>query len=69
MLIANATSLELQITGTILQPFAVSDFKSHSLLSTIGVVENIVSGKSIFSSQRNIVADASQRSSSHRWAK
>ena len=42
MLIANVTSLELQVTG-LLQPYAISDFLGHSLLSTIAVVENIVS--------------------------
>lgn len=46
MIIANVTSLEIQVTS-LLQPYATSDFKMHSLVSTVLVVQNIVSGTSI----------------------
>lgn len=41
-LIANVTSFELQIT-TLLTPFATSAFKQHSLVSTVTVIQGIVS--------------------------
>ncbi|KAF2818673.1 MFS general substrate transporter [Ophiobolus disseminans] len=42
LLIANVTSLEIQVTS-LLTPYATSAFKLHSLVSTIAVVQNIVS--------------------------
>ncbi|KAL6711564.1 hypothetical protein ACN47E_004498 [Coniothyrium glycines] len=42
LLIANVTSLEVQVTS-IMAPFATSAFQSHSLLSTIYVVQGVVS--------------------------
>ncbi|EOA90391.1 uncharacterized protein SETTUDRAFT_158986 [Exserohilum turcica Et28A] len=41
LLIANATSLEIQVTGALL-PFATSAFSSHSLVSTVSVVQGVV---------------------------
>ncbi|KAF1849252.1 siderophore iron transporter mirC [Cucurbitaria berberidis CBS 394.84] len=43
LLIANVTSLEGQVTG-LMEPFATSSFRMHSLMSTIAVVQNVVSG-------------------------
>jgi SP family sugar:H+ symporter-like MFS transporter len=43
LLIANVTSLEIQVTS-LMSPFAVSAFQTHSLLSTIYVVQGVVSG-------------------------
>ncbi|KAH7068384.1 hypothetical protein BKA63DRAFT_423209 [Paraphoma chrysanthemicola] len=42
LLIANVTSLEIQVTS-LLTPYATSAFKAHSLVSTIAVVQNVVS--------------------------
>ncbi|EAT82205.1 hypothetical protein HBH56_107270 [Parastagonospora nodorum] len=42
LLIANVTSLEIQVTG-LLTPYATSAFSLHSLISTIYVVQGIVS--------------------------
>ena len=42
LLLANITSLEIQVTS-LLQPYAVSAFSMHSLVSTIAVVQGIVS--------------------------
>ncbi|KAH7126623.1 siderophore iron transporter-like protein [Dendryphion nanum] len=42
LLIANVTSLEIQITG-LLTPFATSAFKQHSLVSTVTVIQAVVS--------------------------
>ncbi|KAF9693031.1 hypothetical protein EKO04_009101 [Ascochyta lentis] len=42
MLIANITSLEIQVTSN-LTAFATSAFRSHSLVSTIAVVQGVVS--------------------------
>lgn len=44
MLIANITSLEIQVTSN-LTFYATSSFAAHSLLSTIAVVQGVVSGK------------------------
>jgi SP family sugar:H+ symporter-like MFS transporter len=44
LLIANVTSLEIQVTG-IMTRYATSSFALHSLLSTIYVVQGVVSGK------------------------
>lgn len=44
MFIANVTSLEIQVTSY-LTPFATSAFQFHSLVSTIAVVQGIVSGQ------------------------
>lgn len=41
---ANVTSLEIQVTS-VMTPFATSAFSSHSLVSTIYVVQGVVSGK------------------------
>ncbi|KNG45440.1 mfs general substrate transporter [Stemphylium lycopersici] len=41
LLIANVTSLEIQTTGALL-PYATSAFASHSLVSTISVVQGVV---------------------------
>ncbi|USP78239.1 hypothetical protein yc1106_05513 [Curvularia clavata] len=41
LLIANATSLEIQVTGVLL-PFATSAFSAHSLVSTVTVVQGVV---------------------------
>jgi SP family sugar:H+ symporter-like MFS transporter len=46
MIIANVTSLEIQVTS-FLQPVATSAFQMHSLVSTVAVVQNIVSGTTI----------------------
>jgi SP family sugar:H+ symporter-like MFS transporter len=43
MLIANATSLEIQVS-TLMAPFATSAFAAHSLISTSYVVQGCVSG-------------------------
>lgn len=48
MIIANITSLEIQVTG-LLTPYATSAFRSHSLISTIAVVQGVVSGEYIIS--------------------
>jgi hypothetical protein len=45
LLIANVTSLEIQVTG-LLTPYATSAYGAHSLVSTIAVVQGIVSCKS-----------------------
>ncbi|KAJ4376037.1 hypothetical protein N0V83_001317 [Neocucurbitaria cava] len=42
LLIANVTSLEIQVTG-LLTPYATSAFQTHSLISTIYVVQGVVS--------------------------
>jgi MFS family permease len=42
LIIANVTSLEIQVTG-LLTPYATSAFAAHSLISTIYVVQSIVS--------------------------
>jgi hypothetical protein len=42
LLIANITSLEIQVTS-LLTPYATSAFQAHSLVSTIAVVQNVVS--------------------------
>jgi hypothetical protein len=44
LLIANVTSLEIQVTG-LLTPYATSAYGAHSLVSTIAVVQGIVSCK------------------------
>jgi hypothetical protein len=44
MLLANVTSLEIQVTSY-LTPYATSAFRQHSLVSTIAVVQGIVSGQ------------------------
>lgn len=44
LLIANVTSLEIQVTG-LLTPYATSAFQTHSLISTIYVVQGVVSGE------------------------
>lgn len=44
MLIANITSLEIQVTSN-LTSYATSAFSSHSLVSTVAVVQGVVSGK------------------------
>jgi SP family sugar:H+ symporter-like MFS transporter len=44
LLIANVTSLEIQVTG-VMTRYATSSFSLHSLLSTIYVVQGVVSGK------------------------
>jgi hypothetical protein len=43
LIIANVTSLEIQVTS-LLTPYATSAFQLHSLISTIYVVQGIVSG-------------------------
>lgn len=45
LIIANVTSLEVQVTG-LMTPFATSAFQTHSLISTIYVVQGVVSGES-----------------------
>jgi hypothetical protein len=44
MIIANVTSLEIQVTS-FLSTYATSAFKAHSLVATVAVVQNIVSCK------------------------
>ena len=44
LLIANMTSLEIQVTGVLL-PFATSAFSAHSLVSTVTVVQGVVACK------------------------
>lgn len=44
LIIANVTSLEIQVTSLV-APYATSAFLAHSLLSTIYVVQGIVSCK------------------------
>jgi hypothetical protein len=44
MIIANVTSLEIQVTSS-LSIYATSAFKAHSLVATVAVVQNIVSCK------------------------
>jgi hypothetical protein len=44
MIIANVTSLEIQVTS-FLSIYATSAFKAHSLVATVAVVQNIVSCK------------------------
>ncbi|XP_014562412.1 hypothetical protein COCVIDRAFT_84374 [Bipolaris victoriae FI3] len=41
LLIANVTSLEIQVTGALV-PFATSAFSAHSLVSTVTVVQGVV---------------------------
>ncbi len=52
---ANVTSLEVQVTSA-LAPFATSAFKTHSLISTVYVVQGVVSGESytVFTLERPI---------------
>lgn len=44
LLIANVTSLEIQVTGALV-PFATSAFSAHSLVSTVTVVQGVVACK------------------------
>jgi len=44
MLLANITSLEIQVTSN-LTAYATSSFKAHSLVSTVAVVQGVVSGQ------------------------
>lgn len=44
MLLANITSFEIQVTSN-LTFYATSAFSSHSLLSTVAVIQGVVSGK------------------------
>ena len=44
MLLANITSLEIQVTSN-LTAYATSSFKDHSLVSTVAVVQGVVSGQ------------------------
>ena len=46
MLIANITSLEIQTTSNI-SAYATSAFQSHSFLSTVTVIQGVVSGESL----------------------
>jgi hypothetical protein len=48
MLIANITSLEIQTTSN-LTVYATSAFAAHSLVSTVTVVQGVVSGKCLVS--------------------
>ena len=45
MIMAIVTSLEGQVTLSV-APFVTSAFQTHALLSTVGVVQNVVNGKS-----------------------
>lgn len=45
MLLANITSFEIQVTSN-LTFYATSAFSSHSLLSTVAVIQGVVSGMS-----------------------
>ncbi|KAF2131844.1 MFS general substrate transporter [Dothidotthia symphoricarpi CBS 119687] len=42
LLIANVTSLEIQVTG-LMTPYATSAFQQHSLVSTVAVIQGVVS--------------------------
>lgn len=44
LIIANVTSLEIQVTS-VMTPLATSAFQSHSLLSTIYTVQGVVAGE------------------------
>ncbi|KAJ5058512.1 siderophore iron transporter mirC [Bipolaris maydis] len=46
LLIANVTSLEIQVTGALV-PFATSAFSAHSLLSTVTVVQGVAASNSV----------------------
>lgn len=65
LLLANVTSLEIQVTS-LLVPYATSAFAAHSLVSTIYVVQSIVSGKFKLFQKVHILTCLSCHQASHR---